>query len=106
MALPRRNTDALIGGVATELAKDGIELIDSTYFLQDHLPSPGTITKRKPTEIENGNIEYGLEVAKEIARLDLGQTIVIRAKACVLQSRRWKEPMQPSAVQANSRKVS
>src|SRR6266478_6482667 len=83
MALPRRNTDALIGGVATELARDGIELIDSTYFLQDHLPSPGTITKRKPTEIENGNIEYGLEVAKEIARLDLGQTIVVRAKACV-----------------------
>jgi len=83
MALPRRNTDALIGGVATELARDGIELIDSTYFLQDHLPSAGTISKRKPTEIENGNIEYGLDVAKEIARLDLGQTIVIRAKACV-----------------------
>jgi len=83
MALPRRNTDALIGGVATELAKDGIELIDSTYFLQDHLPSAGTISKRKPTEIEIGNIEYGLDVAKEIARLDLGQTIVIRAKACV-----------------------
>src|SRR4030095_13042920 len=35
MSLPRRNTDALIGGVANELARDGIELIDSTHFIKD-----------------------------------------------------------------------
>ncbi|MGQ0542377.1 MAG: LpxI family protein, partial [Blastocatellia bacterium] len=35
--LPKRNTDALIGGVADELAKEGIELINSTFFIQDHL---------------------------------------------------------------------
>jgi DUF1009 family protein len=81
--LPKRNTDALIGGVADELASEGIELLDSTYFLQDHLAANGVLTKREPTEIERGNIEYGLHIADEIARLDLGQTIVIRAKACV-----------------------
>src|SRR5207302_11214034 len=43
LSLPRRNTDALIGGVAAELAREGIELIDSTYFLQDHLPEEGTL---------------------------------------------------------------
>src|SRR2546423_2348723 len=83
LGLPRRNTDALIGGVAAELAKEGIELIDSTYFLQDHLPQPGTLTRRAPDERERGDIAYGLEVAHEIARLDLGQTIVVRARACV-----------------------
>jgi DUF1009 family protein len=41
------------------------------------------LTKRQPNETERGNIEYGLRVANEIARLDLGQTIVVRAKACV-----------------------
>lgn len=81
--LPRRNTDALIGGIASELEKDGIELIDSTFFLQDHLAAEGVLTKRGPTDIEAENIEYGLYVAGEIARLDLGQTIVVRAKACV-----------------------
>ena len=81
--LPKRNTDSLIGGVATEMASEGIELIDSTFFLQDHLAPPGSITKRSPNEIEQGNIEYGLHIASEIARLDLGQTIVVRAKACV-----------------------
>ena len=81
--LPRRNTNSLIGGIAAELEKDGIELIDSTYFLQDHLAPEGVLTKRKPNDIELDNIEYGLHIAEEIARLDLGQTIVVRAKACV-----------------------
>lgn len=81
--LPRRNTDALIGGVADEMAKEGIELIDSTWFIQDNLAREGVLTKRKPNETEQGNIEYGLHIAGEIARLDLGQTIVVRAKACV-----------------------
>ena len=83
LRLPRKNTDALIGAVANELASEGIELIDSTYFLQEHLPQPGGLTKRKPDERERGDIEYGLEVAHEIARLDLGQTIVVRDRACV-----------------------
>ncbi|HYN84895.1 MAG TPA: UDP-2,3-diacylglucosamine diphosphatase LpxI [Pyrinomonadaceae bacterium] len=83
MSLPRRNTDALIGGVAAELAREGVELIDSTHFLQDHLPREGVLTRRAPSARERGDIEYGLEVAREIARLDLGQTIVVRSRACV-----------------------
>src|SRR5688572_23926977 len=83
LSLPRRNTDALIGGVAAELAREGIELIDSTYFLKDQLPAEGVLSKRAPSAAERGDIEYGLEVAREIARLDLGQTIVVRARACV-----------------------
>lgn len=82
-SLPRRNTDALIGGVAAELAKEGIELIDSTHFVQDYLAPPGVLTKRKPTGQERANIEYGRQIAGEIARLDLGQTIVVRGTACV-----------------------
>jgi len=83
LRLPRRNTDALIGAVASELASEGIELIDSTYFLKDQLPQAGNLSKRKPDEGERGDIEYGLEIANEIARLDLGQTIVVRDRACV-----------------------
>lgn len=81
--LPKRNTDSLIGGIAAELEKEGIELIDSTFFVRDHLAAAGVLTKRKPNKDELGNIEYGLNIANEIARLDLGQTIVVRAKACV-----------------------
>ncbi|MBA3439398.1 MAG: UDP-2,3-diacylglucosamine diphosphatase LpxI [Pyrinomonadaceae bacterium] len=83
LRLPRRNTDALIGAVADELASENIELIDSTIFLQDFLPTEGVQTQRAPDKREQGDIEYGLEVAREIARLDLGQTIVVRGRACV-----------------------
>ena len=83
LKLPRRNTDSLIGAIAKELQNEGIELIDSTYFLQDYLPKTGSLTKRDPDNREREDIEYGLEIASEIARLDLGQTIVVRAKACV-----------------------
>jgi len=83
LRLPRRNTNSLIGAVAAELASEGIDLIDSTYFLQDYLPSPGSLTNRKPNAAERADIEYGLGIAREMARLDLGQTIVVRGKACV-----------------------
>jgi DUF1009 family protein len=83
LRLPRRNTDSLIGAIAAELQGEGIELIDSTYFLQQHLPQTGTLTRRQPDKHEREDIEYGLEIAREIARLDLGQTIVVRGKACV-----------------------
>ncbi len=81
--LPRRNTDSLIGAIANELQEEGIELIDSTYFLQDQLAEVGTLTKREPDERERGDIDYAMGIAREIARLDLGQTIVVRSKACV-----------------------
>jgi DUF1009 family protein len=83
LRLPRRNTNSLIGAVAAELASEGIDLIDSTYFLQDYLPAAGTLTKRQPNAAERADVEYGLEIAREMARLDLGQTIVVRGKACV-----------------------
>jgi len=83
LRLPRRNTDSLIGAIAAELQSEGIELINSTFFLQQHLPQTGTLTRRQPDKHEREDIEYGLEIAREIARLDLGQTIVVRGKACV-----------------------
>lgn len=83
LKLPRRNTDSLIGAVAEELSSEGIELIDSTYFLQDHLPQVGTLTEREPDAREREDLEYGLEIVREVARLDLGQTVVVRGKACV-----------------------
>lgn len=83
LKLPRRNTDSLIGAIATELLSEGIELVDSTYFLQDYLPKAGVLTRRQPDKHEQEDIQYGLEIAREIQGLDLGQTIVVRGKACV-----------------------
>jgi DUF1009 family protein len=81
--LKRRNTDALIGAVADELESEGITLIDSTTFLQPLLAREGVLTSRAPNRREMADIEYGLHVATELARLDLGQTIVVKSEAVV-----------------------
>lgn len=81
--LPARNTDALIGGIADAMAEEGIELIDSTHFVKYLLAEEGVLTKRRPSKDELRDLEYGLRIASEIARLDLGQTIVVRGGACV-----------------------
>ena len=82
-SLPAKNTDALIGAVARVLQDEGIELVDSTKFLGPLLPAPGVLTRRAPDAAEAADIEYGRQIARAIAGLDLGQTVVVRDRACV-----------------------
>src|SRR6267142_1121133 len=82
-SLPRKNTDALIGAVARVLEEEGIRLVDSTLFLKPLVPDPGVLTRRAPNEHEAEDIAYGLGVARQIASIDVGQTVVIADRACV-----------------------
>src|SRR5580698_7578273 len=82
-SLPRKNTDSLIGALARVLEDERITLVDSTAFLQPLVPQPGVLTRRAPDEREAADIAYGREIAQQIAALDLGQTVIIRDRACV-----------------------
>ena len=82
-SLPAKNTDSLIGAVARVLEEEGIQLVDSTRFLGPLLPAAGVLTRRAPDESEAADIAYGRNVARQIAGLDLGQTVVVRDRACV-----------------------
>lgn len=81
--LSTKSTDSLIGAVADELAREGITLVDSTIFLEPLLALPGVLTRRAPAKEELADIDYGLGIAREIARLDLGQTIAVKDCAVV-----------------------
>ncbi len=82
-SLPAKSTDALIGAVAKILEGEGIELVDSTAFLKPLVPEPGVLTRRSPDARESADIAYGRRIARHIASLDLGQTVVVRDLACV-----------------------
>src|ERR1700686_4976896 len=82
-SLPRKNTDALIGAVARVLEEEGIRLVDSTLFLKPLVPDPGVLTKRTPSGHEADDIACGLGLARQIASMDVGQTVVIADRACV-----------------------
>jgi DUF1009 family protein len=75
-SLKAKNTDSLIGAIAGVLEEEGITLVDSTIFLKPLIPDPGILTARDPDESESRDIHYGRKIAREIARLDLGQTLV------------------------------
>jgi len=82
-SLTTRNTDSLIGAVAKVLEDEGIHLISSTSYLDPLLARAGVLTQRHPSEAEQKNIEYGRQVARHLARYDIGQTVVIAESACV-----------------------
>ena len=83
LSLTTRNTDSLLGAVAKVLADEGITLEKSTWLLEPLLVKAGGLTRRGPSEQEARNIQYGHEVAQELAQHDIGQTVVIAESACV-----------------------
>ncbi len=83
LSLRTRSTDMLLGAVAKVLGDEGIELLSSTAYLEPLLATPGTMTAREPSADELRDVEYGLIVARALAAYDLGQTVVIAARACV-----------------------
>ena len=82
-SLPKKNTDSLIGAVAKVFEEEGIQLVDSTHFLKPLLPEAGVLTRRAPNEREKADMVYGLQVARHLAEMDIGQTVVIADRACV-----------------------
>jgi DUF1009 family protein len=83
MRLAAKNTDSIISGVADVLRDEGIELIDSTAFLGPLMAREGVLTRRAPADDERADLEFGYRVADTIARLDIGQTVVVKSAAVV-----------------------
>jgi len=81
--LRAKNTDSLINGVAEALRKNGIELLDSTAFLQPLMARAGVLTKRAPYDDEQKDLAFGYTLADTIAGLDIGQAIAVKSAAVV-----------------------
>jgi hypothetical protein len=81
--LKARNTDALISAVAEVMRGEGIELLDSTAFLDPLVAREGVLTKRAPDDEERGDIELGYRMADAVAGLDIGQTVAVKNRAVV-----------------------
>lgn len=78
-----REDDALLRGIAEELASDGIRIIDSTFCLSGIIPQAGVLTRKVPSAAQWDDIRTGFGLAKEIGRLGIGQTVVIKNQVIV-----------------------
>ena len=78
-----KRNDALLGAVANELLREGIELIDTTRFIPEHLASEGVMTKREPTASEAADIAFGLPIVLRMGELDVGQSIAVKEREVI-----------------------
>lgn len=73
-----RNAETLFGAIAGELERDGIHLMPATTFLEDLLPAIGHVCGPALSERQLGDAAFGFRIAKEVSRLDIGQTVVVK----------------------------
>lgn len=77
-SLKEKNAHSIFGGIADELAKEKITLIEATPWLQSAMPQTGFRLGPEPDDQQQADIVYGLQIAKEISRLEIGQSVVVK----------------------------
>jgi DUF1009 family protein len=78
LRLKARNAETIFGAIASEMARDGVELIDPRPFLGESVPQAGVLTRLKPSKDQQEDVEFGLKMAKAVSALDIGQTVVVK----------------------------
>ena len=76
-SLKRRNAETIFGAIAKEIEEIGVTLLDARAFLDDQLAAPGCMTGRS-FPFERSYLDHGIHIARECARLDIGQGCVVR----------------------------
>ena len=77
-SLSERNAETMFRAVADELGKEGIDVLPSTTYLEEYLPAPGPVFGPELDEAGLIDAAYGMRMAKEVSRLDIGQSVVVR----------------------------
>ena len=76
--LKEKNAHTIFGGIADELKKDGVELIEATPWLKPLMPSSGFQMGPKLSAAQRADVAFGFRIAKEISRLEIGQLVVVK----------------------------
>ncbi|HZZ86637.1 MAG TPA: UDP-2,3-diacylglucosamine diphosphatase LpxI [Anaeromyxobacteraceae bacterium] len=78
-----RGDDSVLRAVADHLGAEGLPVVDPTPYLADRLAPAGRLGKREPTGEQWLDARYGLELARAVGRLDLGQTVVVKGRVAL-----------------------
>jgi DUF1009 family protein len=76
--LKQRNAESIFAAIADELAKADVDLLPATSFLEDSIAPAGLIAGPKLSRREDEDVDFGWKIAKEIAGLDIGQTVIVK----------------------------
>ena len=78
LRLKEKNAHSIFGAIADELRKDGVELIEATPWLSPLMPATGFQLGPKLSAEQKADVEFGFQTAKEVSRLEIGQTVVVK----------------------------
>jgi DUF1009 family protein len=78
LRIKEKNAHTLFGAVADELKKDGVDLLDATPWLAPLMPQTGFALGPKLSDEQRADVEFGFRIAREIARLEIGQLAVVK----------------------------
>jgi DUF1009 family protein len=81
LRLKEKNAHTIFGALAEELKKEGVDLVEATPWLQPLMPADGFHIGPKPTAAQRADVDFGCRIAKEISRLEIGQTVVVKGGA-------------------------
>jgi DUF1009 family protein len=78
LRLREKNAHTIFGAIADELKREGVELIEATPWLQPLMPASGFQLGPKLSEAQRADLEFGFRIAKEVSRLEIGQTVLVK----------------------------
>ena len=80
-SLPQKNAHSIFGAVVDEIRNLGMDVLPASAFMASHMPGPGLLTARAPTDLELRDVGIGVKVARLVSDIDIGQTVVIKGGA-------------------------
>jgi DUF1009 family protein len=81
--MKERSAKALLETAFGFLQAQGLSVLNPASLLASHFCGPGVLTRKIPSSGESADIDFGLRVARRIADLEVGQTLVIKGGAIV-----------------------
>jgi len=78
LRLKEKNAHTIFGAIAEELKQDGVELIEATPWLKPLMPQAGFQLGPQPSNEQKADVDFGLRIARETSRLEIGQTVVVK----------------------------
>ncbi|MFA5062955.1 MAG: UDP-2,3-diacylglucosamine diphosphatase LpxI [Candidatus Omnitrophota bacterium] len=82
-SIKNKKADSIFGAIAARLEESGLTLLDSSTFCENLLVKKGALTTGKLNQEVLEDINFGFDLAKSVAALDIGQTVAVKAKAVV-----------------------
>jgi DUF1009 family protein len=76
--LKERNAESIFGAIADSMQEAGVELIAATSYMEEALAPSGLVAGPAPSRKTLADLEFGMRIAKETSRLDIGQTVVVK----------------------------